>query len=88
VFGFGASVEITMSKSFHGSGSGTEPQVRRGSSGALGSAEESVRPADKKEEEEKEKEENELTWENLMPPAAWETYAKAFSPPPADIVVH
>jgi len=83
VFGFGASVEITMSKSFHGSGSGTEAQVRRGTSGALGSASESVRAAETKEEEE-----NELTWENLMPQGAWETYAKAFSPPPADVVIH
>jgi hypothetical protein len=77
VFGFGASVEITMTKSFAGSGGGAHSALRQASARALVAGSDGVRPADKATE-------TGLTWENLMPKADWETYVKAFnalSPP-------
>jgi hypothetical protein len=80
IFGFGASVEITMTKSFAGSGKAAHSGLRQGPTRSLAAGRDTMRPSDKKEEEE-----NELTWENLVPAADWETYVGAFSSPP-DVV--
>jgi hypothetical protein len=79
VFGFGASVEITMTKSFAGSGKNAQSGVRGADGRALPAGHGGVLPADKETA-------GELTWENLVPKADWETYANAFSPP-AGIVI-
>jgi hypothetical protein len=75
VFGFGASVEITMTKSFAGSGKNAQSGVRGGPGRALPAGHGGVLPADKETE-------GELTWKNLMPAADWETYVDAFIAPP------
>jgi hypothetical protein len=75
IFGFGASVEITMTKTFAGSGSSSHAALRAGADRALSAGHTGRRPAD-------EPTASELTWANLVTAADWETYATAFSPPP------
>jgi hypothetical protein len=75
IFGFGASVEITMTKTFAGSGKSSKPAVRSAAGRAMQDRRAGLLPAAQPAAAE-------LTWANLVTTEAWETYANAFSPPP------
>jgi hypothetical protein len=75
IFGFGASVEITMTKRFAGSGKSAHSGLRRAAAMALEDGRASARPA-------AELGQPPLTWSKLVTTEDWETYANAFSPPP------
>ncbi len=77
VFGFGASVSITMHKEFAG-GSKSSSSVRRATDKALAAASAAARP-------DAEFPEPKLKWEDLIDEEDWKTYVGAFNAPPRAI---